>query len=304
MEKKTVLIIDDSYSMRNLLKKALKEANYEIVGEAKNGAEGISFYFDRKPDIVTMDINMPIMSGIEATKEILKKDPFAKIIIITGDENKEKKDQLISIGAIEYIKKPFQANALLVKLEKIFEKEESIKEVTKKMIEAKKNEENQIIVIKNNNDLDDELLNENTIPIIVDEIEINIPSVNRKIKNSEEEIKESIKIANEENQKIKEIFKRSDFKNYEEIDEKNYLRDEINLRNKEKQQILQQKEDKIENKIINIRPPRTRFLENENIEQPESNNSKDKIYNIDNKGNLFNKIKQNLFKIKGGKKDE
>ena len=304
MEKKTVLIIDDSYSMRNLLKKALKEANYEIVGEAKNGAEGISFYFDRKPDIVTMDINMPIMSGIEATKEILKKDPFAKIIIITGDENKEKKDQLISIGAIEYIKKPFQANALLVKLEKIFEKEESIKEVTKKMIEAKKNEENQIIVIKNNNDLDDELLNENTIPIIVDEIEINIPSVNRKIKNSEEEIKESIEIANEENQKIKEIFKRSDFKNYEEIDEKNYLRDEINLRNKEKQQILQQKEDKIENKIINIRPPRTRFLENENIEQPESNNSKDKIYNIDNKGNLFNKIKQNLFKIKGGKKDE
>ena len=304
MEKKTVLIIDDSYSMRNLLKKALKEANYEIVGEAKNGAEGISFYFDRKPDIVTMDINMPIMSGIEATKEILKKDPFAKIIIITGDENKEKKDQLISIGAIEYIKKPFQANALLVKLEKIFEKEESIKEVTEKMIEAKKNEENQIIVIKNNNDLDDELLNENTIPIIVDEIEINIPSVNRKIKNSEEEIKESIKIANEENQKIKEIFKRSDFKNYEEIDEKNYLRDEINLRNKEKQQILQQKEDKIENKIINIRPPRTRFLENENIEQPESNNSKDKIYNIDNKGNLFNKIKQNLFKIKGGKKDE
>ncbi|PLS19707.1 hypothetical protein CVD28_04655 [Bacillus sp. M6-12] len=123
---KTVLIIDDAYFMRNLLKKALKEAGYEVVGEAKNGKEGIKFYFELKPDIVTMDINMPDISGIEATKQILSKDPNAKIIAVTGNNDDEIKRQILEAGVLEYLQKPFQPAFLWSKLEKMLEEPETV----------------------------------------------------------------------------------------------------------------------------------------------------------------------------------
>lgn len=99
MGKVTVLIVDDAYFMRNLIKRTLKEADYDVVGEAKNGMEGVKMYFDLRPDIVCMDINMPDISGIEATKQIMSKDPQAKVIAITGNNDDEIKRQMIEAGA-------------------------------------------------------------------------------------------------------------------------------------------------------------------------------------------------------------
>lgn len=115
-----VLIVDDAYFMRNLIKKVLKEAGYDVIGEAKNGKEGITLYFELKPDIVTMDINMPDISGIEATKQILSKDPHAKIVAVTGSDSDEVRDQMMAAGALEYLKKPFQPAFLLTKIEDMF----------------------------------------------------------------------------------------------------------------------------------------------------------------------------------------
>lgn len=118
---KRVLIVDDAYFMRNLLKKALKEAGYDVIGEAKNGKEGIKMYFELKPDIVTMDINMPDISGIEVTKQIVSKDPHAKIIAVTGNNDDAIKREILSAGASEYLQKPFQPAFLWSKIDKMFE---------------------------------------------------------------------------------------------------------------------------------------------------------------------------------------
>lgn len=121
----TVLIVDDAFFMRNLLKKHLKEAGYEVIGEAKNGKEGIKLYFELKPDIVTMDINMPDISGIETTKQILSKDPHAKIIAVTGNSDDEIKRQIFEAGVKDYLQKPFQPAFLLSKIEKMLEEPDS-----------------------------------------------------------------------------------------------------------------------------------------------------------------------------------
>lgn len=115
--------------MRNLIKRDLKEAGYEVIGEAKNGREGIKLYFELKPDIVTMDINMPDIDGIEATRQILSKDPHAMIIVITGNNDDEKKRIIMEAGAKEYLQKPFQPAHLWNKLEKMLSS--SIVEETK-----------------------------------------------------------------------------------------------------------------------------------------------------------------------------
>jgi len=125
---KTVLIIDDAYFMRNLIRKVLREEGYDVVGEAKNGKEGIKLYFELKPDIVTMDINMPDISGIEATRQILSKDPNAKIIAVTGSNKDEDKTEMMKAGAMEYLKKPFQPAFLLSKIENILQEQKEVEQ--------------------------------------------------------------------------------------------------------------------------------------------------------------------------------
>ncbi|MFO7833728.1 MAG: chemotaxis protein CheY [Halohasta sp.] len=104
---KRVLIADDSEFMRNLLREIL-EADFEIVGEAENGVEAVDLYNEHDPDIVMMDIVMPIRSGIEATDEITDANPDAKVIMCTSVGQEEKMKEAIKAGASGYITKPFQ----------------------------------------------------------------------------------------------------------------------------------------------------------------------------------------------------
>jgi two-component system chemotaxis response regulator CheY len=107
-----VLIADDSEFMRNLLSEILEE-EHQIVGEAENGVEAVELFEEHHPDLVMMDIAMPIRDGIEATAEIKEKDPNAKVIMCTSAEQEEMMKEAIKAGANGYVTKPFQKPNIL-----------------------------------------------------------------------------------------------------------------------------------------------------------------------------------------------
>jgi two-component system chemotaxis response regulator CheY len=109
---KEVLLVDDSEFMRNLLREILEE-EFEIVGEAENGVEAIELYKEHAPDLVMMDIVMPIRDGIEATSEIKEADPSAHIIMCTSIGQEEKMKRAVKAGADGYITKPFQKPSVM-----------------------------------------------------------------------------------------------------------------------------------------------------------------------------------------------
>jgi len=85
----TVLIVDDAAFMRISIKNMLTKNGYEVVGEAENGLVAVEMYKDLHPDIVTMDITMPEMTGLDALKEITKIDPQAKIVMVSAMGRKQ-----------------------------------------------------------------------------------------------------------------------------------------------------------------------------------------------------------------------
>ena len=108
----TVLIADDSEFMRNLLREILEE-EHEIVGEAENGVEAVDIYEEKDPDLVMMDIVMPIRDGIEATAQIKDADPGANVIMCTSVGQEEKMKAAVKAGADGYITKPFQKPSVI-----------------------------------------------------------------------------------------------------------------------------------------------------------------------------------------------
>ena len=104
---RSVLVVDDSAFMRNLLKQLLED-DHEVVGEAENGVEAVELYRELYPDVVTMDVVMPIRNGIEATSEIKSIDPDSSVIMCTSVGQEEKMRQAVEAGADGYITKPFQ----------------------------------------------------------------------------------------------------------------------------------------------------------------------------------------------------
>ncbi|HHU51371.1 MAG TPA: response regulator [Firmicutes bacterium] len=102
-----IMLVDDAQVIRLMLTRILKDAGYEIAGEAGNGVEAVAKYEEVKPDLVTMDITMPEMSGIDAVKEIIKQDPNAKIIMCSAMGQKSMVLEAIEAGAKNFIIKPF-----------------------------------------------------------------------------------------------------------------------------------------------------------------------------------------------------
>lgn len=104
---KKVLIVDDSIVIRNLLRKTLEKRGYLICGDAKNGKEGVEMFKEFAPDFVFMDITMPIMDGLEATKNIMGINPNAKIIMLSAMGDDEVLDEAKESGVSIFLKKPF-----------------------------------------------------------------------------------------------------------------------------------------------------------------------------------------------------
>ncbi|MBS4189349.1 response regulator [Bacillus sp. FJAT-49705] len=102
-----ILIVDDAKFMRITLSNILKKANHEIVGEGETGKDAVQLYEELMPDLVTMDITMPEMSGLEAVKEIKKKYPSAKVIMCSAMGQQKMVVEAIESGAKDFIVKPF-----------------------------------------------------------------------------------------------------------------------------------------------------------------------------------------------------
>ena len=113
-----ILVVDDAAFMRLMLKDILIKGGHEIVGEAANGVEAIEQYGKLRPDLVTMDITMPIMEGIDAVKQIKQQHPNAKIIMCSAMGQQQMVVMAIQAGARDFIVKPFQSERVIGAIEK------------------------------------------------------------------------------------------------------------------------------------------------------------------------------------------
>lgn len=122
-----VLIVDDARFIRTMLRDLLQEAGaYRIAGEAENGMEAIKEYKSLRPDLVLMDIAMPKMDGIEATREIIKADPAATVVMCSAMGQEALVVEAIDAGAKDFIVKPFSTNRILTVLAKVLEGNSSV----------------------------------------------------------------------------------------------------------------------------------------------------------------------------------
>jgi two-component system, chemotaxis family, chemotaxis protein CheY len=106
------LVVDDAAFLRMTIKRILEPAGFEVE-EAEDGSVAVEVYDTFQPDVVTMDITMPVKNGIEAVKEIISKDPGAKIIMVTALGQEQMVVDAITAGAKSFIVKPFQPDRLL-----------------------------------------------------------------------------------------------------------------------------------------------------------------------------------------------
>ncbi|MFW5971993.1 MAG: response regulator [Bacillota bacterium] len=118
---KKVLVVDDAAFMRMMIKNILVDGGFEIVGEAENGLDAIELYAELKPDLITMDITMPEMDGIEAVQAILKDYPDARIIMCSAMGQQAMVIDAIQAGAKDFVVKPFKPDRVLAAINKIFE---------------------------------------------------------------------------------------------------------------------------------------------------------------------------------------
>ena len=114
-----ILIVDDAAFMRMMIKDILTKNGYEVVAEAANGVEAVELYKSHQPDLVTMDITMPEMDGIEAVKQIKAVNPAAKVIMCSAMGQQSMVMDAIKAGANDFIVKPFQADRVLEAVKKI-----------------------------------------------------------------------------------------------------------------------------------------------------------------------------------------
>lgn len=112
-----VLVADDAPFIREVVRQILTASGFQIIGEASDGEEAVTMARTTEPDIILMDLVMPKMSGIEATKEILKENPSQKIIAFSTVDQHTMVMRAIDAGCIHYITKPFKKDELIEVIE-------------------------------------------------------------------------------------------------------------------------------------------------------------------------------------------
>lgn len=116
-----ILIVDDSLLIRETLKAILAEAGHVVVAEAGNGYEACMEFDKHQPDLVTMDINMPSMNGLEALGTIMSRHPHAKVIMVSNEARNSFINQSMNLGAKSYIIKPFNIQSFVDTTNKILQ---------------------------------------------------------------------------------------------------------------------------------------------------------------------------------------
>ncbi len=113
-----IMVTDDSDAIRMVLKDILEIGHHELVAEATNGMEAVEKFSKTKPDLLLLDLAMPKKDGMSALKEILARNPSAKIIMITASDNLSTMTECINAGALAYLLKPFNFEDVLKTISK------------------------------------------------------------------------------------------------------------------------------------------------------------------------------------------
>jgi len=115
----TVLVCDDAVFMRTMIGDILTQAGLEVVGEADSGAQAVERYRTLRPDLVTMDIIMPEMGGIEAVRAITEFDPQARVLMCSAMGQQSLVAEAIQAGAKDFVVKPFQPSRVLEAVQRV-----------------------------------------------------------------------------------------------------------------------------------------------------------------------------------------
>lgn len=121
MAQKRILICDDAIFMRTMISDILTDAGYDVVGEAETGLQAVESYKDLKPDLVTMDIVMPDMGGIDAVKAIIAIDPDARILMCSAMGQQALVVEAVQAGAKDFVVKPFQPARVIESVKRVLE---------------------------------------------------------------------------------------------------------------------------------------------------------------------------------------
>ncbi|MCL2718474.1 MAG: response regulator [Lachnospiraceae bacterium] len=114
-----ILIVDDSRTSRRHLRTLLEEEGLNVCGEAVNGEEGYQEYKKLSPDLVTLDITMPVLDGLEALKKIKTDFPNANVIMVSAAGQKNKLVEAVKLGASDFITKPFEKENLMTTIKRV-----------------------------------------------------------------------------------------------------------------------------------------------------------------------------------------
>lgn len=114
-----VLVCDDALFMRALVGNILEQAGFEVCGQAETGQQAVAQYKALKPDLVTMDIVMPDMGGIDAVREITAFDPAAKVVMCSAMGQQALVNEALQAGAADFVVKPFQPNRVIEAVQRV-----------------------------------------------------------------------------------------------------------------------------------------------------------------------------------------
>ena len=121
--RKRILIADDTTFMREMLKSSLDKEKYEIVGEATTGVQAVEQYKAKRPDLLILDINMPVMNGIDALSEVIEFDKNANVIMCSDQKQEPMIVLALKKGAKDFFVKPFMASDVVRALNKVFKED-------------------------------------------------------------------------------------------------------------------------------------------------------------------------------------
>ena len=113
-----VLVIDDSPVMRIMLSEMLTAMGHTIVAEADTAAAGLKAFKEKKPDLVTLDISLPDENGLSVLEKLRRADPTARVLVVTGNDQRAVEDKAMALKALGVLHKPFDEAELAAMIEK------------------------------------------------------------------------------------------------------------------------------------------------------------------------------------------
>lgn len=117
-----IIVVDDSFYMRTMLKHILTDAGHNVIGEAPNAETAIEIIKEKQPDLVTLDVILPDNTGLDVLKVLKEEAPNVKVVMVSAVGQNVIVEEAMSMGAKDYIVKPFSEDKVLATLEKVLGK--------------------------------------------------------------------------------------------------------------------------------------------------------------------------------------